>query len=58
MVLWTACPLLLAAAAFRAYGWAGVGFMALQAFVAILMLETVNYIEHYGLVRRKLPSGR
>nr|WP_321539671.1 fatty acid desaturase [Flavobacterium piscinae] len=22
------------------------------------MLETINYIEHYGLKRKKLPSGR
>jgi alkane 1-monooxygenase len=26
--------------------------------VGFLMLETVNYIEHYGLMRKKLPSGR
>ena len=26
--------------------------------VAVLLLETVNYIEHYGLRRRKLASGR
>jgi len=28
------------------------------AIVAFLMLETVNYVEHYGLVRKKLPNGR
>ena len=28
------------------------------AIVGFLMLETVNYIEHYGLMRKKLPSGR
>jgi alkane 1-monooxygenase len=27
------------------------------AFVGILLLETVNYIEHYGLQRKKLSSG-
>lgn len=26
-------------------------------FLGILLLETVNYIEHYGLKRRLLPSG-
>ena len=26
--------------------------------VGFLLLETVNYIEHYGLIRKKLPSGR
>ena len=28
------------------------------AVVGFLLLETVNYIEHYGLLRLKLPSGR
>jgi alkane 1-monooxygenase len=28
------------------------------ALVAILLLESINYIEHYGIVRKKLPSGR
>jgi alkane 1-monooxygenase len=34
-----------------------VAFFLLQAFVAILTLEVVNYIEHYGLVRKKLENG-
>ena len=29
-----------------------------QAFVAVLHLEVVNYIEHYGLVRQKLDNGK
>ncbi len=28
------------------------------AVVGFLLLETINYIEHYGLVRSKLPNGR
>lgn len=28
------------------------------AIVGMLALESVNYIEHYGLVRGRLPSGR
>ncbi|MEM8788335.1 MAG: alkane 1-monooxygenase [Pseudomonadota bacterium] len=39
-------------------GWAGVGLFLVQAFVAIAHLEVVNYIEHYGLTRRKLDNGR
>lgn len=39
-------------------GWAGVGLFALQALVAVLVLEQVNYVEHYGLMRARLPSGR
>ncbi|WP_046743535.1 alkane 1-monooxygenase [Kordia zhangzhouensis] len=29
-----------------------------SAIVSFLLLETINYIEHYGLLRKKLPSGR
>ncbi len=33
-------------------------FAVLAAIVGFLLLETVNYIEHYGLRRQILPSGR
>lgn len=29
-----------------------------QALIGIFLLETVNYLEHYGLRRRQLPNGR
>lgn len=29
-----------------------------QAIIGFCMLETVNYLEHYGLRRQKLPDGR
>lgn len=29
-----------------------------QAIIGFCLLETVNYMEHYGLRRKKLPSGR
>lgn len=44
--------------AFALSGWAGVGFFCLQALVAVWQLELVNYVEHYGLVRRPLGTGR
>lgn len=28
------------------------------AIISILLLETINYIEHYGLARKKLDNGR
>jgi len=34
-------------------GWKGLLSYLLAAFVGILLLETVNYIEHYGLRRKK-----
>ena len=36
----------------------GLGFAIAIAVVSFLMLETINYIEHYGLERKKLSSGR
>jgi alkane 1-monooxygenase len=32
-------------------------FFVLQALLAIFTLEASNYIEHYGLRRKKLPNG-
>lgn len=39
-------------------GWAGLGLFVWQAFVAVMLLELTNYIEHYGLTRRHLGEGR
>jgi alkane 1-monooxygenase len=58
MYLWHGLTLLFAAAMTAWLGWAGLAFFALQAFVAITLLELVNYIEHYGLLRRRLSDGR
>ncbi|ANQ48049.1 alkane 1-monooxygenase [Flammeovirga sp. MY04] len=33
-------------------------FVILSGFVGVLLLETINYVEHYGLLRKKLPNGR
>lgn len=32
-------------------------FFVLQAVTAVLLLEIINYIEHYGLERKKLANG-
>ncbi|MGY6560439.1 MAG: alkane 1-monooxygenase [Nitritalea sp.] len=40
------------------FGVDGLLFAVLAAVVAFLLLETINYIEHYGLERRKNESGR
>lgn len=40
------------------FGLKGVLFASGAGVVGFLLLETVNYIEHYGLLRHKLPSGR
>jgi alkane 1-monooxygenase len=39
----------------------GVGilpYLAIQAVFGFCLLEAVNYLEHYGLVRQQLPNGR
>ena len=46
------------AVAYALAGWLGVKLFGLQAFVAILLLENINYVEHYGLMRRPLGLGR
>ena len=33
-------------------------YFVIAAILGILLLETVNYIEHYGLLRKQLESGR
>jgi alkane 1-monooxygenase len=39
-------------------GWIVVPFLAIQAIYGFSLLESVNYLEHYGLCRQKLPDGR
>jgi alkane 1-monooxygenase len=40
------------------FGDIGLGFALASAVVGFLLLETVNYIEHYGLLRHRKTSGR
>jgi alkane 1-monooxygenase len=35
-----------------------IPFVVIQAVYGFTLLETVNYLEHYGLLRQQLPSGR
>lgn len=53
-----AMSLLLAAGLVAAFGWVVLPLFLLQAFYGASTLESVNYIEHYGLLRRKLDNGR
>ncbi len=50
--------LLLLSIVVYAAGWNALLPFLLTAFVGILSLELVNYVEHYGLLRKQLPSGR
>lgn len=40
------------------FGWQIMLLIIAVAIIGFLQLETVNYIEHYGLQRKKLPNGR
>ena len=50
-------PLAIAAAAYFFIGLYAMVFFFAQAFFAFSMLELINYIEHYGLERKKSPAG-
>ncbi|MGV6839856.1 MAG: alkane 1-monooxygenase [Planktomarina sp.] len=50
--------ILFLAAAIILGGWEGLALFGLQAFVAIVQLEIVNYVEHYGLTRKHLGDGK
>jgi len=40
------------------FGVAGLLFFAVQSVIAFSLLEIVNYIEHYGLVRKETGPGQ
>jgi alkane 1-monooxygenase len=41
-----------------AFGWIMVPFLAIHNVIAWWQLTSANYVEHYGLLRRRLPDGR
>lgn len=41
-----------------AFGWSIAPWLAVQAVIGFCLLEVVNYIEHYGLLRQRRPDGR
>ena len=41
-----------------AFGWVMLPFLAVHNMVAWWQLTSANYVEHYGLLRGRLPSGQ
>lgn len=41
-----------------AFGWIALPFLLAQALYGASLLESVNYLEHYGLLRQKGADGR
>jgi len=58
LIWWYGISFIFAAICGVLWGWAGVVYFFAQSFVAFSLLEVINYIEHYGLHRRKLENGR
>ncbi len=58
MIRFQAIQLAYLTAIFLVFGWAATVLAIWAGIFGFLMLETVNYIEHYGLLRRKEASGR
>ena len=40
------------------FGWMITLYYLYAAFIGIILLETVNYIEHYGLQRKQFAEGK
>lgn len=40
------------------FGWVVVPFLVIQAVFGFSLLEVVNYLEHYGLLRQRNEQGR
>ena len=58
MVVYTLANVLVVLAIYFAFGPNVTLAFLCAAGMGILLLETVNYIEHYGLLRKKKPNGR
>ena len=58
LIRYAVITFMLVLTAFVIGGWLGLGIFVVQSAVAVLLLEVVDYLEHYGLMRRKQPNGR
>ncbi len=58
MVSYTIANILLLSSIYYFYGWLVLLAFLGAAVIGILLLETVNYIEHYGLLRKQNEHGR
>jgi alkane 1-monooxygenase len=58
MVRFTIIQVAFVAAIFFVFGWFATTCYLVSAMIGILLLETVNYIEHYGLQRKLIEPGK
>lgn len=55
---WSLLSFVFAVIAYAVSGWAAVAVFVLGGLVAIIELELVDYIEHYGLLRARDANGK
>lgn len=53
-----AMTLVLYVALIAAFGWVVLPYLLIQSVVGASLLEVVNYLEHYGLLRSRREDGR
>ena len=53
-----AMTLALYAALIAVFGWVVLPYLLIQSVVGASLLEVVNYLEHYGLLRQRREDGR
>lgn len=58
LIWWYSMSFIFAGVCGALWGWMGIAYFFAQSVVAFSLLEVINYIEHYGLHRRKLDNGR
>ena len=58
LVAWYGLTLLWLSIAVAWWGWLGGLFFLAQAIIAVMYLDCINYLQHYGLTRRMLSNGR
>jgi alkane 1-monooxygenase len=58
MVQFTIIQIAFVAVIFFVFGWLTTLYFLISAGIGILLLETVNYIEHYGLQRKSTADGK
>jgi alkane 1-monooxygenase len=58
LVVWYGLSAAWLALAIALWGWTGGLFFLLQSVIAIMKLDVINYLQHYGLTRRVDGEGR
>jgi len=58
MIRFTVYQTLYLSAVVILFGWTMLPYALAIALIGVLLLETINYIEHYGLRRKMLPNGK